>query len=1356
MDETAHKHFESTGELEGRRPPVTWRWAELRISCAELTLSYLPEKERLNMMLPACLNQTLPRLPVVLIAALGLSAGALETEVANVQTCTPLAPSGLAVATPPALVVDSCRTVAPGTYTYGYVNITAGGTLRFLDPPGNSTPTDFYARSILVEQGGTLQAGTYDEPFGSHGGHLTLGLWGSGPTAANLADAKRAGQMVSTLWNPPYAAIECVAAAGCYPSSREGKYCDAEQSATDPCQSSSGNANAQFQGYDSAGGQSLKLPYDNTNFGYKVLAVSYGGSLKLFGKKGVRAADRVDPDNAAGDANACVVPAGADEYDVQKWADGTGNSWARLDGDADASTLELDRDVVDWAAGDHLVVATTDWYPSHSELVRVAGYDAGSRTLTLSSPLQFPHAGGTYPIDGTTLSYDPGNPNTEIDVRGAVGLLSRSITVRSMGDFNPTTGQPDPFAAAASCGCTSATSCIDQPDCYFGGHVIARQGFAAFQVQGVEFRQLGQGGRMAHYPVHFHIAKDTSYTNAFVKDSSIWDSNTRFVVVHASHDVEVSRNVGYLSMGHGYYIEDGSEINNLFCYNLGVGARAAFKEYFAAQPSSHPAYRYVPPILNEIDDFGNGNPEVGSDAMFPSMFWIMNASNDFVGNKAVGLHGTGVCYWPLSSSVSGISQALSWDDTTYADYNQAGAYQAPLLRFRGNSCSTAAYAIMTERSSVPPPNRGAISGGLTVVDNPYLVETGMEPTITSNFMAMTVPGGCTLTDNPLNATACATTIVDHFTTSFNWAQVNLGSVWFRPFHYVFSNGAITDQLYGGLSFISGGSPEQVLPQRLTIAKDSLFIGGTQPFSSRYASPLGPDYYSTTPATTGTYLGSYMTFATEGVPYYLGGFNPQRLMTIYDGPFFADGNIFDAVDFHCDTVTSSSDQGCGFYKGGNEPYVAQSAAGKPLGGLRTSVINAGIGWKQPNGFYYPPAFAFKETGFVKGSTRHNVFDVYQQYAQQAAPDGSAPHALLSGSPDDLYPGVTPIDFTTILNDLDGTLNGVKPRTGNVRSSGLSNNHFYASPYQVAECNSFGTQTMPHEFVSTGIALLRDLPTASLPTTTVVGWPDVGAKPAIPVYRQYKLPGAAETCATTSEVCASSTGYGCRRSTLFMSAEIGQAIGLTVRNGIYYIDASKQDAQCATTQYQTTALQGGSTYAVYHLFANDETRVTYQIYVGDGFSTADQFSWLRVHPHDTGSDSYTVTAEVGIAPPNVSDPAIYSNGVLSVAIDNSQIESDFGYQKSDAARCQPLDVCQPDDAAERCSLSNTYACDPADPERHCMCDVTNPGLTCQIQEICEEWVTPVNVQTAEGVYLDDCPRDGCLGFAVKMPVAYTPPS
>src|SRR4030095_6602964 len=109
---------------------------------------------------------------------------------------------------------------------------------------------------------------------------------------------------------------------------------------------------------------------------------------------------------------------------------------------------------------------------------------------------------------------------------------------------------------------------------YYGGHTIIRQGFKEYQVQGVEFFQMGQGGRIGHYPVHFHHGRETP-PDTFVRDSSIHDSMTRWITLHATLGVNLERNVGYKSIGHGYYIEEGAEINNQLFSNLGILARAA-------------------------------------------------------------------------------------------------------------------------------------------------------------------------------------------------------------------------------------------------------------------------------------------------------------------------------------------------------------------------------------------------------------------------------------------------------------------------------------------------------------------------------------------------------------------------------------------------------------------------------------------------------------------------------------------------------------------------------------------------------------------------------------------------------------
>src|SRR6202030_3193363 len=119
-------------------------------------------------------------------------------------------------------------------------------------------------------------------------------------------------------------------------------------------------------------------------------------------------------------------------------------------------------------------------------------------------------------------------------------------------------------------------------DGYFGAHTVFRQGFEALDIHGVEFFQMGQGGRIMHYPVHFHIARKTPQPVnptdppvTFIEDSSVWDSMTRFMVLHASQGVTLARNVGYLSIGHGYYLEDATETDNKLYSNIGIFARAA-------------------------------------------------------------------------------------------------------------------------------------------------------------------------------------------------------------------------------------------------------------------------------------------------------------------------------------------------------------------------------------------------------------------------------------------------------------------------------------------------------------------------------------------------------------------------------------------------------------------------------------------------------------------------------------------------------------------------------------------------------------------------------------------------------------
>src|SRR5882757_1438709 len=72
---------------------------------------------------------------------------------------------GAAPAQQPDLVVNgACTVKLVDDYYYGNVNILDGGSLTFIEPSGNGTHLKFWASSIIVENGGSLIAGSATAP----------------------------------------------------------------------------------------------------------------------------------------------------------------------------------------------------------------------------------------------------------------------------------------------------------------------------------------------------------------------------------------------------------------------------------------------------------------------------------------------------------------------------------------------------------------------------------------------------------------------------------------------------------------------------------------------------------------------------------------------------------------------------------------------------------------------------------------------------------------------------------------------------------------------------------------------------------------------------------------------------------------------------------------------------------------------------------------------------------------------------------------------------------------------------------------------------------------------------------------
>jgi hypothetical protein len=87
-----------------------------------------------------------------------------------------------------------------------------------------------------------------------------------------------------------------------------------------------------------------------------------------------------------------------------------------------------------------------------------------------------------------------------------------------------------------------------------------------------EFRHLGKEGVLGKYPIHFHLLRDGMRDQGGVIGASIWDSKNRFMAIHGTDYLLVRDCVGYQCVGHGYFLEDGTEQYNVLDRNLAVQA----------------------------------------------------------------------------------------------------------------------------------------------------------------------------------------------------------------------------------------------------------------------------------------------------------------------------------------------------------------------------------------------------------------------------------------------------------------------------------------------------------------------------------------------------------------------------------------------------------------------------------------------------------------------------------------------------------------------------------------------------------------------------------------------------------------
>lgn len=248
-----------------------------------------------------------------------------------------------------------------------------------------------------------------------------------------------------------------------------------------------------------------------------------------------------------------------------------------------------------WKVGEQIVIGPTGFNYAEAETFTITNINQNQ--IFLDHPVQFTHWGEHQVFHSRVLGA------FDLDERAEVANLTRSILIRA-----------DESQAVIDEGNTASAQ--------IGGHIMVHLGGQAY-IDSIELFKMGQAGIMGRYPFHWHWAADVN--GQYIKNSSIHHSFQRCVTVHRTHSALVQNNVCYDFKGHGYFLEDGNEINNKIIGNLAIMAKG---------PSSTK-------LLLASDDIAHSEGQ----GRFPSVsgFWISNPKNIVKYNVVSGSIGTG--FW---------------------------------------------------------------------------------------------------------------------------------------------------------------------------------------------------------------------------------------------------------------------------------------------------------------------------------------------------------------------------------------------------------------------------------------------------------------------------------------------------------------------------------------------------------------------------------------------------------------------------------------------------------------------------------------------------------------------------------------
>ena len=283
-------------------------------------------------------------------------------------------------------------------------------------------------------------------------------------------------------------------------------------------------------------------------------------------------------------------------------------------------------DSTGWKAGQEIAIGTTDFYGVQTPDKLTLASDASGTSITTTTGVSSARWGALQYVTDSgmsltagTLTSPPAGAATTLDERAFVVNLTRNIVVQGANDSAWSTSK-------------------------FGAHCMFMGRNSLIQLDGVQFRRVGQAGAIGRYPIHWHMMSynmpsgmnapsDGTFLGAvvgshYVKNCAVVESGQRMVVIHGTHGVTCDSNVGFDITGHAIFLEDGPEQDNVVTNNTVIKVRAptSGNKLLNHDAASFPDYEMT----------GNFQPN-GTAGI-----WFTNPKNTLTGNWVNDSEGSGI------------------------------------------------------------------------------------------------------------------------------------------------------------------------------------------------------------------------------------------------------------------------------------------------------------------------------------------------------------------------------------------------------------------------------------------------------------------------------------------------------------------------------------------------------------------------------------------------------------------------------------------------------------------------------------------------------------------------------------------